>query len=477
MDSWLATIDAGATIASAPGTGGSTLDRVQGGPLEGFSVSGEDWPGTRSILIPMSMTILQQPQHESSIYRLPTFKWVDVHDSTTNGYVHSYIVVIDDDEDFSSPERLLEVEEPSVEVAGLAFGVHHWYVRAVYQGVERTFGPESPTGWFSFYNAPPRFQIVEPESVLERRVTKVDLSRYIFDPDTPFENLTLTSSDERVLETEGVTLTVLFEVSSEMEWVPFSISDGHSKKGFTLPIRVIDVNDPPVILAVGGQRPPATLEMKEGDLAYFEIEAEDLDGEPLTYTLLTTWQDMRLVGEDIIRVWARPGMLGDRTAKLLVEDPRHAVTSTRIIVKVVNTPDPPDGIEVFGPKDLSTHRQLDPVTFTVKVSDPDLVWGEEVNVTWESDISGHLATRSTNGLATFTTSDLPLGAHVITVTVTDGRFSESETLHITIVERPDPPGTQEPPEEGIPPLAILMLVIMPLLGYYLGRKGVGHARR
>ena len=373
---------------------------------------------------------------------------------------------------------LLEVNESKVPIlTRLAFGVHYWYVRAVYQGDVRTMGPESMVGWFSFYNAPPRFHITEPEGVYERKVTKIDLSRYILDPDTPVENLTLHSDDPRVLSTEGVTMTVLFDEPSAMEWIYFSISDGHSTKWFNLPIQVIDVNDPPVFVSIGGEDVPATLTLNEGELKYFEIVAEDRDGEDLRFTLLTTWQDMRLINGNTIRIWARPGMLGERTAKLLVEDERHAVTSTRIVVRVSNTPDPPEEIEVFGPKDRSSHMQLEPVTFTVKVSDPDLVWGEEVNVTWESDISGHLMSRRTHGVASFTTNSLPLGAHVITVTVSDGHFVETETLHITIVERPDPPGIEEPQEEGVPPLAILLLVIMPLLGYYLGRKGVTYARR
>jgi hypothetical protein len=166
-----------------------------------------------------------------------------------------------------------------------------------------------------------------------------------------------------------------------------------------------------------------------------------------------------------------------RTAKLLVEDERHAVTSARITIKVVNKDDPPEGIDIYGPKEGSVHRRLDPVVFTVRVNDPDLVWGEEVNVTWESDISGQLATRRTNGLASFTVTDLPVGAHVITITASDGKAETTETLHITIEELPDPPGPGEPVEEGVPPLAILLLIVMPLLGYYLGRKGVGHARR
>ncbi len=470
-----ATISADTAVGSRSGRGGEVLDHVQGGPLEGYSVSGDDLPGARSIHVPMSLTILTSPVHESSIYQLPTFEWVDVHDSTDHGQVVSYILVVDDDEDFASPEKLLEVPEDFAFVTGLKFGVHYWYVRAVYEGDLRTMGPESAIGWFSFYNAPPRFHIIEPESVYERRVTQLDLSRYIFDPDTPLENLTLFSEDPEVLSTEGVTMTLYFDGPSYMEWVHFSISDGHSTNWFNLPVKVIDVNDPPTIISVGGQELPATLVLNEGEIKYYEVVAEDRDNEALRFTLLTTWQDMRMVGNNTFRVLARPGMLGERTAKILVEDERHAVASTRITIRIVNTPDPPEDIQVFGPKDRSSHKQLDPVTFTIKVSDPDLVWGEEVNVTLESDISGHLVTRRTSGVASFTTHSLPLGAHVITITVDDGHFERTETLHITIVERPDPPGTDEPQEEGIPPLAILLLVVMPLVGYYLGRKGVGYA--
>jgi hypothetical protein len=402
---------------------------------------------------------------------------VALHDSTEHGRVVSYIVVVDDDEDFSSPEKLLEVTGPELLGGGLKFGVHYWYVRAVYQGEDRTFGPSSKVGWFSFYNVPPRFHMIEPTGVQERKAIKVDLSRYIFDPDTLMENLTLATDDPRVLSVEGVTMTLYFDGPSPLEWVYFSISDGHSTKWFNMPVTVTDVNDAPVIVSVGGQPVPAVLDVTEGELEYFEIVAEDRDGEALSYTLLTSWQDMRIIGDDTIRVWARHGMLGKWTAKLLVEDERHAVTTTRITVRVLNRADPPESIEVYGPKEGSAHRRLDPVVFTVRVNDPDLVWGEEVNVTWESDVSGQLGVKRTSGLASITVTDLPVGAHVITITASDGHAETTETVHITIEELPDPPRAEEPVQEGIPPLAILLLVLMPMLGYYLGRKGVVHARR
>jgi hypothetical protein len=470
------TISKDTAVVSKPGKGGEPLDHIPVHPLEGRAWSEDGNDGIRAIRIPMSLTYLIMPVHESAIFQLPLFTWVDLHDSTTNGNVTGYIVVVDNEEDFVSPDKLVEVRTNSALFTGLSFSVHYWYVRAVYENGNKTFGPPSYVHWFSFYNAPPRFHIIEPEAVYERQAATIDMSKHISDPDTPFENMTLYSDDERVIDIDGLDMTFYFERPSSMEWIRFSVSDEFSTKWFNLPIRVIDVNDPPVIVSIGEYEPPVVLEIMEGEIRMLEVVAEDRDNEVLTYTLLTSWQDMRLQSGNTIRIWARPGLLGDRTAKLLVEDERGLVTSTKLTIKVINRPDPPEKIEIFGPKDHSRHLQLDPITFTVKVTDPDIVWGDEVNVSWESDISGPLMTRRTGDVATFTTNSLPLGAHLITVTVDDGDHVEVSTLHVIVTERPPPPGIEETPDEGIPPLAIMMLVIMPLLGYYLGRKGVGYAR-
>jgi hypothetical protein len=470
------TISKDTAVVSKPGSGGEPLDHIPLYSLEGYSVSGKGDAGVRAIRIPMSLTILIIPWHESAIFELPRFEWVDLHDSTTHGNVTSYIVVVDTEKNFTSPDKLVETHSNSIVFKSMSFSVHYWYVRAVYENGEKTFGPSSMIHWFSFYNAPPRFHIIEPEAVYERQGATIDMSKYISDPDSPVENLTLSSGDERVIDIQGLDMTFYFDGPSEIEWIRFSVSDEFSTKWFNMPIRVIDVNDPPVIVSIGDMEPPVVLDVMEGEIVWLDIVAEDRDNEELTYTLLTSWQDMRLQSGNTIRIWARPGLLGHRTAKLLVEDERQAITSTKLVIRVINRPDPPELIEIFGPLDHSSHLQLDPITFTVKVTDPDVVWGHEVNVSWESDVSGHLMTRTTGDVASFTTNSLPLGPHVITVTVDDGDHVEVSTLHITITKRPPPPGSEEPREEGIPPLAILLLIIMPLLGYYLGRKGVGYAR-
>ncbi len=475
--STLPTISSDTTLVSRPGEGATPREWYQASPLEGYDVSGAGMRGARTLHIPMSRPLLDEPFHEASYFELPRFRWVDVHYSTTHGNVTGYVIQVDDDKAFNAPEKVLEVPVNSVDVGTLPFDVHYWKVRAVYENGARTLGPESPVHWFSFYNAPPRLQILDPIKVFERQKVIVDLSRYLSDPDTPVDELMLYSADERVLSIEGMDLALIFPEPSSMTWVRFSVSDGYNNKWFNLPFQVIDVNDPPVIVSIGDMEPPVVLEVEEGRVAWFQVVAEDPENEELTYSLYTTWQDMRLFSNGSIRVWARPGLLGDRSAKLLVEDERHAITSSRIVVKVTNTPDPPEAVNIFGPKDGSIHREYDPITFTVKVEDPDLVWGEEVNVTWQSDVTGIIGTKRTHDMASITTNDLPLGRHVITITVFDGTYSLSSTMNITVVKRPPTYVAEEPPDEGIPPLAILMLVVMPILGYYLGSRGVGNARR
>jgi len=473
-------ISRSSTLLAAPGLGGEPLDRVPGQELEGHSVSGDGFAGDGYLHIPASFPLLVSPVHKEQVTLTPRLSWVQVHDSTTEGEVTGYIVTVDYDADLSSPSRVVETPSSWQDLVGMEFGVIYWAVRAVYRDPttgSTGLGPASSVRWFNFYNAPPRFYIDDAVRVNEREPASVDLGPHVSDPDTELDNLTLTSSDPLVVSVDGLVLNLLCPNPADLVQVRFSLSDGYTTRWYNLPVRVIDVNDPPVIVSVGGVEPPVVIEVDEGAVVYLPVVVEDRDGEDVDLDLFTSWQDMRLFSNGTLRVIARRGILGDRTAKLVAEDARHAYTSLRITVRVRNTPDPPTEVAVYGPMDGSVHKQYDPVTFTVKVSDPDLVWGERVNVTWTSDISGHLATRETGDMASFTTSELPVGAHVITIRVNDGVFEATSQMRVTVKERPPPPEPDEPVEQEVPLYILALLVIMPLLGYSIGFKGVTHGRR
>ncbi len=139
--------------------------------------------------------------------------------------------------------------------------------------------------------------------------------------------------------------------------------------------------------------------------------------------------------------------------------------------------DPPGNIEVYAPRNQSVHKELDSILFMVKVNDPDIIWGDVLWITWTSNISGQLMTTSTTDIATFYINDLPVGNHRITINVTDMEYVKTAYIDITVVERTT---TQDPEPEGpggIPPYIIVLLVIMPILGYYMGVRGVLYAKR
>ena len=62
----------------------------------------------------------------------------------------------------------------------------------------------------------------------------------------------------------------------------------------------------------------------------------------------------------------------------------------------------------------------------------------------------------------------------IRILIDDGTFTVVKWLDIEIREQGMGPGTVEPPSKSTLLLLIFLFVVMPLLGYIIGLKGVGH---
>jgi hypothetical protein len=121
------------------------------------------------------------------------------------------------------------------------------------------------------------------------------------------------------------------------------------------------------------------------------------------------------------------------------------------------------------------------VTFSVSVDDPDIRFGQTLNVSWSSDISGDLMRLTSDDDLLFMTDGLGLGTHRVEVRVDDGTYSSTGWLEVTIVQRPTPP--QEPPDLWVAstqPLLILLVIIVVLvlviLYLYYDRRGSSGGR-
>ncbi len=472
----LPTITRSSSLFAHPGEPGSDGVEPPHDPLRGDSAHRSGSYGSTVLHIPMSRPLITWPQHGTLTYSLPVCRWVDVHDSTLHGPISAYLVEVDDYPTFDRVEFSITTTDPWAEVTDLSFGSYYLRVRAIYSEPPGHLGPESIINNFGFDNAPPTFHMFEPLYINERTETVVDLAPYITDVDTELENLTMTAGDPAVRNIDNLTMTLYFDEPSDIRWVKFSLSDGHTSKLFKLPVVVWDVNEPPEVVSIGGLPPPVTLQVDEWTVRWFEIELLDPDGDDMTMSLYSSWRGIRLFSNGTIRVTTKQERFGLFSARLEVEDKRRALTVAEITILINNVCDPPGPIEVYSPWNRSTHWELDSIPFTVKVNDPDLVWGEELWVTWTSNVTGQLMSIKTTDIASFHINDLPVGHHRITITVWDGTYKKETHLDIRVKEREIEHEPEERVTEEIPPYIIVLLIAMPLLGYYLGRRGVDHAR-
>lgn len=471
------TVTASTDIHVLGGSGGAKAAEPPKDPLWGETANRTTINGTEHLFIPMSEPLLAQRYNEGVLHQLPVLWWTAVHDSTTNGAVVDYLVEVSTDQQFGFIELSSRDPLPVLALSDLSFGLYYWRVTAVYSEPIHQYGPPSMTSQFKFFNAAPVFQIWDPLQVDERRETVLNLTRYITDPDTHRANITLDSESPAVLSIDNLSITVLFEEPVDLAWIAFTLDDGHSRRAFHLPITVRNVNDPPVIVSIGGLTPPVTLLVEEGSFQWFDVVVEDLDGDKPRMDLFSTWRGIYLTADGSLGVRAQYERLGQFKARLEAVDNQRALAFAEITIVVYNVDDPPGNIEVYAPRDQSVHKELDSILFMVKVNDPDIIWGDVLWITWTSNISGQLMTTSTTDIATFYINDLPVGNHRITINVTDMEYVKSTHIDITVVERTT---TQDPEPEvpgGIPPYIIVLLVIMPMLGYYIGVKGVLYDKR
>ena len=471
------TVTASTNIDILGGSGGAKAVEPPMDPIWGETAHRATINGTEHLFIPMSEPLLMLPSGDDELHQLPLLRWTAVHDSTTNGAVVDYLVEVSKDQQFAYIELSSRNPLPALALSDLPFGHYYWRVTAVYSEPINQYGPTSFYRQFKFFNAAPVFQIWDPLHVDERRKTVLNLTRYITDPDTDRANITLDSESPAVLSIDNLSINVLFEEPVDLAWITFTLDDGYSRRAYHLPITVRNVNDPPVIVSIGGLTPPVTLLVEEGSFQWFDVVVEDLDGDKPKMDLFSTWRGVYLMADGSLGVRAQYERLGQFKARLEAVDNQRALTFAEITIVVYNVDDPPGNIEVYAPRNQSVHKELDSILFMVKVNDPDIIWGDVLWITWTSNISGQLMTTSTTDIATFYINDLPVGNHRITINVTDMEYVKTAYIDITVVERTT---TQDPEPEGpggIPPYIIVLLVIMPILGYYMGVRGVLYAKR
>jgi hypothetical protein len=294
-------------------------------------------------------------------------------------------------------------------------------------------------------NDPPVVRGLPPQPLNEDEPATVDLSECIEDEDTPRGELVLECTDPHLVHLiEGLNLTLLFT-----EWVPeqtitFSVFDGSARTNGSLDVQVQAVNDPPVILTVGGLPPPVTISIDAGTELYLQVLVSDEDSTAFRYTVSSKWSGIMALPNGTIRLVAASGAVGDHTATLSVDDMSGGNTSVPLTIHVLDVNDPPTMPILVLPQNHTIVEEGTNVTFSVDVTDPDVALGQVLTVSWVSNVSGLIGTLTSEGALRFATDRLPVGTHRITVTVTDGEYTSEAWLELTVtpkhVQPPQGPG-------------------------------------
>jgi hypothetical protein len=316
--------------------------------------------------------------------------------------------------------------------------------------------------WVEERNDRPIVHPIGPRVFKEDEEDRFDLTEYIEDEDTSFENMTVSCDHESLVGIDHLTLVFKFLTWQPEETIYFNVSDGMLKGEGQFLAQVQEVNDAPVIESIGDFFDPVVIEINEDSLEEFEVLVSDEDDHNFKYALSTSWSGITVTTEGVIQVEAVKGDVGHFSALLLVEDADKASDSWNLTVTVLNVNDPPSMLLIQKPSNHTVMDQGLNVSFSVQVDDPDMRFGQQLTVTWLSNISGPFMTRTSEEDLGFLKNDLPVGIHNITVRVSDGEFVLEAWIVLEIVEPyvPPPPEPEKPFLETTSGLGLMLGVII-----------------
>ena len=248
-----------------------------------------------------------------------------------------------------------------------------------------------------------------------------------------------------VLVTSGLRFTIeggLMALSADPNWngqglLTLEVRDDVSVTSTILPVTVLPVNDPPSLTVT------ERVTVDEWETASFWIETSDISDRGSVQ--VSNDAVVRLPGLEPGRNYFEyangsfiletdASMVGEHTIAVKADDGNTTVVKN-VTLEVRNINDPP---VLLGMKVRPEGKQFfasTELTFISEPSDPDLMLGDALNVSWSSSLEGDI------GKGANITLRLTPGVHNITVTVTDrAGLSDSGYLLVTVLTDPSEPG-------------------------------------
>jgi hypothetical protein len=279
------------------------------------------------------------------------------------------------------------------------------------------------------------------------------LSQVFQDPDVePLEYSIVTMPEHVVVEIEELTGQV--RITPEADWsgfvnVTFWATDGEFTANLTVIVQVRPVNDAPFFVdedgnPVGTDKVVVTIEERhELVLTFFVFDKE---GDRVRAQVDSDLVELHEEDRWII-LPAANAHVGSITFTLTIWDvERPNVKVTREFEVVVeNVNDPMGSPSIRSPSRGSHFEVNESIDLRGVCNDPDTQYGQVLNFSWESNVSGPLG----HGQNLTVSFDRP-GTYLITLTVRDPEFARNVSIEI-IIDPPEEvtePPQQPPPDDG-----------------------------
>jgi hypothetical protein len=253
------------------------------------------------------------------------------------------------------------------------------------------------------------------------------------------------------------------------EEVTFYASDGELRASQMVTVTVLPVNDIPSIVTVDGKpvtEDPVVYNIKQGQLLTITIGVLDIEGDEVLLTVTTTMIKVDSENKEL-RFEPDNEAVGWMNFTLRIYDTvtPAAKTSLNFSINVENENDPMDVPRITNPVNGSMYKTNQTITLIGICEDPDEVYGQVLDFSWSSNISGHLGYGSLLAIAL-----MEPGIHLITLSVKDPDFEKLATVEIIIKAREGPPPTNgnggDDDDKGLPLglIAVAVIVVLVVVG-------------
>ena len=293
----------------------------------------------------------------------------------------------------------------------------------------------------STLNSPPSVGITSPSSGSQfTEGNSVTFSGWAADPEQGgvANSLQWTSSIDNAIGT-GKTFTKS-NLSVGVHTITATVTDSQGasdSEQVTITINAIPVNTPPTVSLTS---PSSGSESTEGDPVAFQASATDDEDGSISSSIQWTSSIDNAIGTGFSFTKSNLSV-GVHTITATVTDNGGLSDSDQVpITIIIQENNSPPSVGITSPSSGSQFTEGNSVTFSGWAADPEQ-GGVANSIQWTSSIDNAIGTGKT-----FTKSNLSVGVHTITATVTDnGGLSDSDQVPITIIIQEN----NSPPSVGI----------------------------